>query len=337
MHPGREIRRNLALSRILQDLLKLRTCEDCLCLPQSLYLFVPGRLAKVEVLQDEIATLLQLGIVIRELLQLEEYAFFRLLGLDEIDLRLGLLLRFVHDVPALRLDRVVGLLDKILIRFLRIFLRSDGLSLHGLGISDDLLDHAHHTPVRRIVLVLFKTWWWGWADRLLLLDQRCSWRLLGIEVLQDAQGSLQQLLRLPLVSYSALEFLVLLLAVFTSTLQLDLHLSNLCLQCVNRFSQGLDGRLQVCDPRQQVLLFAFFLLRLQLVCVELVCAEVLVLDLVCLLLQKLSDHIVDGLLDTSESIQLDSVGQSREPRVVELQRNLGQQLRCLLATLRMRG
>merc|ERR1740129_1870863 len=214
MHPGREIRRNLALSRILQDLLKLRTCEDCLCLPQSLYLFVPGRLAKVEVLQDEIATLLQLSIVIRELLQLEEYAFFRLLGLDEIDLRLGLLLRLVHDVPALRLDRVVGLLDKILICFLRIFLGSDGLSLHGLGISDDLLDHADHTPIRRILLVLFKTWWWGWADRL-LLGQRRSCRLLTVEVLQEAQSSLQQLLRLPLVGHSALEFLVLLLTVLT--------------------------------------------------------------------------------------------------------------------------
>merc|ERR1719429_562769 len=183
MHSDQEIHFNLALGRHLQKLLKLRTCEDRLCLPQSLHLFVSGSLAKVEVLEDEVAALLQLSIVIGELLQLQDYAVSGLLGLDKIDLCLGLLLGLVHDVPALRLDRVVRLLHKILICFLRIFLRTDGLSLHGLGISHDLLDHAHHTPVRRIVLVLFKSWWWGWADGLLLLGQRCSWRLLGIEIL----------------------------------------------------------------------------------------------------------------------------------------------------------
>merc|ERR1740129_2103466 len=323
MHPGREIRRNLALSRILQELLKLRTEEDRLCLPQSFHIFITGSLAKVEVIQDEVATLLQLSIVIGELLQLEEYTFFGLLGLDEIDLCLGLLLGLVHDVPALRLDRVVGLLDKILVCFLRILLRSDGLSLHGLGISDDLLDHADHAPIRRILLVLFKTWWWGWANRLLLFGQKRSWRLLGVKILQDAQSSLQQLLGLPLVSYSALEFLVLFLTVLTSTLQLDLHLSNLCLQGINRFSQGLDGCHQVCDLRHQILLLTLFALCLELICVELVCAEVLVLDLICLLLQKLSDHVVDGLLDASEGVQFDSVSQRREPWVMELLCHLG--------------
>merc|ERR1719356_1360767 len=149
--------------------------------------------------------------------------------------------------------------------------------------------------------------------------------------------SLQHLLCLPLVSYGALEFFVLLLTVLTGTLQLDLHLSNLCLQSINRFSEGLDSRLQICDLGNQILLLAFLLLRLQLVCVELVCAEILVLDLICFLLQKLSDHVVDGLLDTSKGIQLDSIGQSRKLRVMELLRDLGQQLRCLLSTLSMCG
>merc|ERR1719439_364527 len=89
----------------LKGLLELGPREDRLRLLQSLDLLVAGGLADLKVLEHEVAALLQLQLVVRELLQLQLRGLQLLLGLGLVGLRLGLLLRLVHDGLAVRLDR----------------------------------------------------------------------------------------------------------------------------------------------------------------------------------------------------------------------------------------
>jgi hypothetical protein len=42
---------------------------------------------------------------------------------------------------------------QVLVRLLRILFGADGLRLHGLGILDDLLDHAQHATARGVLLI----------------------------------------------------------------------------------------------------------------------------------------------------------------------------------------
>mmetsp|Transcript_65017 Transcript_65017/g.168986 ORF Transcript_65017/g.168986 Transcript_65017/m.168986 type:complete len:253 (+) Transcript_65017:182-940(+) len=251
---------------------------------------------------------MQLCVVVGELLQLKHHGLLGLLGLHQLLLGLGPLLRLLHDVLALGLDGSVGLLHEILIGLLRILLGTDGLCFHGLGIADDLLDHAHHAATCGVLIVGLEASRRRRPHRLLLLHQGCRLALL-VEVSKHTQGCLQQLLRLTLVRHRCLELFVLLLAVLTRALQLHLHLRNLSLQGIDRLCQGLDGHLQVLDLCDQVLLLTLLLLSLELVGVELVHAKVLVLDLVRLLLQKLCNHVVNSLLHARKSIQLHLVGQ----------------------------
>merc|ERR1719198_673121 len=226
---------------------------------------------------------MKLSIVIGKLLKFKEHVLLGLVGLCQVSLSLGFLLSLVDHLLGLCLDGRISLLDEILIRLLGILLRADGISLHGLGIVDDLLDHAHHATSSGVLLVLLE------ARR----RRRASWLLLQkgsllllVEALENLEGSIQELLRCALVCNGLLELFVLLFTVLASSLHLDLRFLNLRLQAVNVCGKGLDGHFQIFNLGEKIGLLTFLLLSLKLIGVELLNAEILVLDLIFLLLEE---------------------------------------------------
>merc|ERR1719223_1105212 len=197
----------------LEVLDELGSRQDRLGLLECLNFLVPGSLANLKILHDKITILVELGIVVGEFLQFEEGCLFISDSLLQILLCLGLLL-----------DGGVGVLDKFLIRCLGFSLSTSSICLHFLGIIDDLLNHAHDTSRSTALLVLLESRWRRWA--LLLLLHKGSLLLL-IESFEDVQGRRQKFLRSTLIGNNLLKFLVLLLAIFTSTLQLGVELGNL--------------------------------------------------------------------------------------------------------------
>merc|ERR1719506_250604 len=276
---------------------------------------------------------MQFRLVVGKLLQLKHRGLLVLLGFYEVCLCLCFALTLVDNVFAFCLDRVISVLDEVLVCLLSIFLGTDDFSLHCLCIVNDLLDHAHDSTSSGILLVGLKAWrWWGSCWLLNLHQSGC---LLGIEALQDVEGSSQQLLGGTLIGNCSLELFVLLLAVFSSPLHLDLHLSHLALELGNGIREGLDGVLEVFDLGSEVRLCALFFLCLEFVGVELVCAEVLVLDLIRLLLEQLGHHVVNGLLDTGECIQSHSDCKGGQAWALDLASDRGQELGGLGAALRV--
>merc|ERR1719454_943349 len=177
----------------LEILDELGSRQDGFGLLECLNLLVPGSLADLEVLHDEIAVLVELGVVVGELLQLEKGGLLvgdcllkvllglcPLLGL--VDLRLGLLL-----------NGGVGVSDEILVCLLCLGLSASGIGLHLLGVIDDLLDHAHDTTGGTALLVLLESWRGRRALVVLLLKEGSL--LLLVEALEDVQGRGQKLLR----------------------------------------------------------------------------------------------------------------------------------------------
>merc|ERR1719238_1599251 len=148
-------------------------------------------------------------------------------------------------------------------------------------------------------------------------------------------GCRQQLLCCSLVCHSGLKFLVLLLAVFTCTFHLHLHLFDFRLESIDLSSQSFDCHLQVFNLGNQIRLLTFFLLCLQLICVELINAEIFVLDFISLLFQESCNHVIDCFLHALESIKLDLQGQSCEARAVDPVCNAGQHFRCTRSSLRL--
>merc|ERR1719498_2065384 len=290
------IYRHLSKSQVessgsLEILDELGTRQDGLGLLECLDLLIPGGLADLEVLHDEVAVLVELSVVVGKLLQLEESGLLVGDGLLHVLLGLGALLGLVHLGLGLLLNGGVGVLDEVLVCLLGLSLGAGGISLHLLGIIDDFLDHAHDTTGSTALLVLLESGRRRRALGLLLLDESL---LLLVEALEDVQGSGQELLGGTLVCDNLLELLVLLLAVLTSTLQLSVELGNLGLEGIDLGGEGLDGELKVLNESKEILLLALLTLGLELVGVELLDAEVLVLDLVLLLSQELGDHVIDG-------------------------------------------
>mmetsp|Transcript_78744 Transcript_78744/g.172644 ORF Transcript_78744/g.172644 Transcript_78744/m.172644 type:complete len:330 (+) Transcript_78744:254-1243(+) len=278
---------------------------------------------------------MQLGVVVGELLQLQDNGLLGLLGLDQIALCAGLDLGLLDDVLALGFDGGVGLLDEVLVGLLRVLLGADRLGLHGLRIADDLLDELDDTSAAGVVLVGLEAGRRRGSSWLLPLQQRGS--LLVVEVAEHLQRSLQELLGLPLVGDGGLELGVFLLTVFASPLQLHLHLRDLRVELVDGLGELVDGHLEVLDAGQEVLLGPLLLLCLQLVRVEFASAEVLVLHFVLLLLEQLSHHVVDGFLDSGEGIQLQVVGQCRQARAVQPLGDSREQRRGRRSAVRTRG
>merc|ERR1719162_794511 len=319
-------------SRRLQERIEVSTRQDRLGLLEGLDLLITGGLADLEILHDEITALVELGIVVRELLELEKDSLLVFIGLIQVSLCLGLLLGLVNDLLGLGLDGCVGLFHEILICLLGILFSADGLCLHCLGIVDDLLDHAHDTTRRLVLGIVLEAWRRRRTSRLLLLKECC---LLLIETLQDVQGGSQQLLGSSLIRNCLLKLLVLLLTVLTSTLHLHLHLSNLRLEACDVSRESFDGELEVLDESNEILLLTVLLLSLELIGIELLDAEVLVFDFISLLLQKLSNHVINGLLDLDEGIKTHVHGNGREARAVQLLGNGCQHCGCLGAALGM--
>ena len=94
------------------------------------------------------------------------------------------------------------------VRLLRVGLRLDRIRLHGLGIRDDLLDHAHDAARARGLLVLLEARRRRRARRL-LADGLLHEGLLRVHGLQHVQGVRQELLRRALVRDRGLEIRVL--------------------------------------------------------------------------------------------------------------------------------
>merc|ERR1719203_11783 len=206
----------------LQKLLEFCAAKNCFCLPQCFYFLVARGLTKVKIFQNEIAALMQLCVVIGQLLQLQHNRLLGFFRFNQVCLGLCLQLGLVDNFFALGLNGGVCLLNKVFVSFLRILFGADRFCLHGFGIANDLLNHAHDTTACSVLLVSLESWRWRWSDRFLLLKQGCL--LLAIELTQDVESCLQQLLCFALVRNSHLEFFVFLLAILTSTLQLNLHL-----------------------------------------------------------------------------------------------------------------
>merc|ERR1740117_1603400 len=209
-----------------------------------------------------------------------------------------------------------------------ILLCADDLRLHSLGIIDDGLDHAHHSTV--VLLVLLEP-----CRRGLALLDKCV--LLVVEALENVKGGSEQLLCGALVRDDKLELLVLLLAILTTTLHVEVELCDLLLKSINLRCQSLDLQLQILDQSEEVLLLGLLTLGLQLVGVELINAPVLVLDLVNLLSHELGDHVINCLLDTHKGIKLHFHGNGSKTRATDPQCDLFQQLGCgglALAVLR---
>merc|ERR1719454_664786 len=177
----------------LEVLDELGSRQDGFGLLERLNLLIPGSLADLEILHDEIAVLVELSVVVGELLQLEKGGL--LVGDCLLEVLLGLcpLLSLVDLRLGLLLNGGVGVRDEILVCLLSLSLGAGGIGLHLLGVVDDLLDHAHDTTGGTALLVLLESWRGRRALVVLLLKEGSL--LLLVEALEDVQGRGQKLLR----------------------------------------------------------------------------------------------------------------------------------------------
>merc|ERR1719240_1049038 len=315
---------------------ELRARQDRLRLAERLDFLVAGLLPDVEVLQREVARLVQIGVLIHELLLLVHGRLLSLLGRDLVPLCCRLLFSLVRDVARLLLDRLVRVLHVRLVRLLGIGLSLDRFSLERLRVTHDLLQHAHDTTGTGGLLVLLEARRRRRAGRLLLRLLRFDLDELLEDGREDVVRLLQERLRLPLVRHGLLEVLVLHLAVLTGALQLRLHLSDLRLQRRDGLGELVDRRREVRDLGFQLRDITRLELRLALVRVQALGAEVLVLDLVRFLLQQRSDHLVNGRLHLRERVEADACRERSQARVAVGLRGLEEERRGLVAVLAVR-
>merc|ERR1719451_114264 len=321
------------LGALLQEQ-ELRARQDRLRLAERLDFLVAGLLPDVEILQREVARLVQIGVLIHELLLLVHGRLLGLLGRDLVPLCCRLLFSLVRDVARLLLDRLVRVLHVRLVRLLGIGLSLDRFSFKRLRVTHDLLQHAHDTTGTGGLLVLLEARRRRRAGRLLLrgnLDE-----LLREDGRENVVRFLQERLRLTLVRHGLLEVLVLHLAVLTGALQLRLHLRDLRLQRRDGLRELVDRRREVRDLGFQLRDITRLELRLALVRVEALGAEVLVLDLVRFLLQQRSDHPVNGRLHLRECVEADACRERSQARVAVGLRGLEEERRGLVAVLAVR-
>merc|ERR1719163_1125663 len=120
----------------LEVLDELGSRQDGLGLLECLNLLIPGSLADLEILHDEIAVLVELSVVVGELLQFEKGGL--LVGDCLLEVLLGLcpLLSLVDLRLGLLLDGGVGVSHEILVCLLCLGLSASGIGLHLLGVID---------------------------------------------------------------------------------------------------------------------------------------------------------------------------------------------------------
>merc|ERR1719197_1192638 len=253
--------------------------QDGFRLRETLHLLVEGRLARVEVVEREVARLVQISLLVLILLLLVQRGRMVLLRGGLVDLLLGLLFALVRDVAGLLLDRRVRVLHEGLVGLLSIGFSLDGVGFHCLRLRDDLLKHTHDTA--------------GPGG-------------LVVEALELRERGLEELLRLTLVRDDVLEVLVLELAVLPRALELHLHLRDLCLEGCDSLRELLDLGRQLSDPCGQLLDVTRFHLDRDFVLVQRLDAEVLHLDVSVLLFLEIRDHSVDVLRNLLEPVELNA-------------------------------
>merc|ERR1719240_1461021 len=322
------------LCALLQEFGELRARQDRLRLAECLDFLVAGRLPDFEVLQREVARLVQIGVLVHELLLLVHGRFLRLLGRDLVRLCGRLLLGLIRDVTRLLLDRLVRVLHVLLVSLLGVGLSLDRLSLQRLRVTDDLLQHPHHTAGTGGLLVLLEARRGRRPNRLLL--RRDLEELLREDRLEDVERFVEERLRLPLVRHGGLEVLVLHLAILARALQLRLHFRDLRLQRRDGLGQLVDRHREVRDLGLQLRDIARLELRFTLVRVQALSAEVLVLDLVRFLLQQRSDHLINSSLHLRERVEADTCRERRQPRVAVRLGGLEEKGRGFVAVLAVR-
>merc|ERR1719460_1845035 len=320
-----------SLRSLLQEAPLARALHDRLRLAQAVHLLVERSLAGVEVLEREVAALVEVRVLVHELLQLVQSRGQLHLRRHLILLRRGFFLALVGDGTNLVLNGGVRVLDERLVGLLRVGLRLDGVRLHRLRFGDDLLQHAHHPAGSGGLLVGLEPGRRRRTGR--LLGARLVLRLhesLVVEALEHVERRGEKLLRLALVRDNLLEILVLELTVLTGTLQLDAGFLDLRVQRRDRLREFIDVGLQVVDLGLKRLDVALLHLSLDFVLVQRLNAEILHLDVVVLLLLQVRDHPVDFLDDLLESIETHTRRQRRHARLAGRLRNAVQDLlrRC---------
>merc|ERR1719162_432409 len=213
------------LEILLQETLSSR--QNGFRLSKCLNFLIPRLLTNVEVLQSEVASLVQICVFVHVLLLFGQCGVLAFLSSGLISLALRLLTRLVCDVPRFLLYGLIGIFDELLVRLLGIGLTGDGLCFQLLSFTNDLLDHAEHATGTGRLLVLLETCWWWWTSWLLLHLKKC---LLVKDLLQNIKSRSQELLCGTLISNSLLEIGILLLAIFTGALCLCLHFCDLALE-----------------------------------------------------------------------------------------------------------
>merc|ERR1719181_1513329 len=304
---------------------KAGALHDGLRLAQAVHLLVQRRLVGVEVVEREVAALVEVRVLVHELLQLVEGRGQLFLSRDLILLRRGFLLALVGDGTNLVFNRSIRVLNERLVCLLRISLCLDGVRLHRLRLGDDLIQHAHHTAGSRRLLVLLESRRRRRAGRLLGIVLRLHKGLL-VEALEHVERLGEKLLRLTLVGDHLLEILVLELAVLTGALHLDVGFLNLRVQRRDRLRELIDVSLEILNLGLKPFDVALLHLSRNLVLVERLNAEVLHLHIVVLLLLQVGDHSVDFLDDLLETIETHAGCQRRQTRVAGLLRNVVQDL-----------
>mmetsp|Transcript_7231 Transcript_7231/g.8989 ORF Transcript_7231/g.8989 Transcript_7231/m.8989 type:complete len:255 (+) Transcript_7231:176-940(+) len=248
------------------------------------------------------------------LLQGLQFILLALPGLTRLDqglLQFGLVCLLVGNGGLLLGHRLSGVLRKGFVRSLSTVLRPHGFCFHGFGVFHQLLQHRHDSEALAIGLVILES-------------ARCLWCLLTtlqkgalvVELAQNRQSLLQQALCLTLLSNDLLKFGVLLLAVLPGHLQLLLHVCDLTFQSfdVTLGLRNVNGLL-LCQKGR---LGTGLLLSLQLILAELIHAEILLLHLVGLFLLQGKDHVIHGLLDVGEFVDLHLHGQAQDTRILGL-------------------
>ena len=208
----RKIPRSSVVLRTRQNGIRLLQCRDFL---------LAGRLADLEVSHDKITTLLHCGLSAVEVRTFLFESVERRGLLAQTDLISGLFLCLVDDAALLLLDGIVRRCHELLVRLLRFVFRCEGLSLHGFGISDDLLNQGQDARTCGILLVLFETRW-----RRLPLYQSSS-----VNTLQNGERLSQDILSLPLIRHGCLKLDAGCATVLTETLQLHLQVGDLLSEC----------------------------------------------------------------------------------------------------------
>mmetsp|Transcript_30564 Transcript_30564/g.46137 ORF Transcript_30564/g.46137 Transcript_30564/m.46137 type:complete len:314 (+) Transcript_30564:205-1146(+) len=264
---------------------------------------------------------MEFSVVLRKTLQLSDGVAQARLGREKLLLRIRLGGSLADNLLLKGSDCAVGVGDECFIADLRLHLGRLGGLLEVPCLEDELLDHLHNSSACLVGGVLLL------GDRRSLLGAALCLKevVVGGEtiesLLQDGDGH-------GLVGDGLLEVEVLLFAVLSGSLEIQLVLGDHGVGVLDLGRQGLDGCLQRGTLGFQFGLEILSLGSGHLGAVELVLAPIVLLHLVFHLLLEGGDHAVNRLLHLRESIQLGGACESQESGVASLLASCAQQSSC---------